>query len=74
MTIQKIIESLLRARLYHLRATLRLKSGDEQVLRVADVCYRGSRSSVVVSWPDRSRGTWSIPLCDVLTADCDEAS
>jgi len=73
VTIQKIIESLLRARLYRLRATLRLKSGHEQTLRVADVCYQGSRSSVVVSRPDRPRQTWSIPLCEVLTADCDES-
>lgn len=70
VTIQKIIESLLRARLYHRRATLRLRNGHEQVLRVQDVCYRGSRSSVVVSRPDRPRETWTIPLDQVITADC----
>lgn len=70
MTIQKIIESLLRARLYHLHARLRLRSGDEQVLQVRDVRYRGSRSSVVVCRPDLPRQTWSIPLDQVVTADC----
>ena len=73
VTIQKIIESLLRARLYHLRARLRLRSGDEQVLQVQDVCYRGSRSRVVVSRPERPRETWSIPLDEVVTADCGES-
>ena len=73
MTIQKIIESLLRARLYRLRATLRLRNGEEQVLRVRDVRYQGSRSSVLVSRPDGPRSTWSIPLHEVLAADCDES-
>ena len=65
MTIQKIIERLLRARLYRQEALVRLRSGARHRLRIAELQYDGSRSAVLVHRPDAPRRPWSIPLREV---------
>ena len=70
VTIQKIIESLLRARLYRRDVVLRLRSGETHRLRVNDVRYDGSASSVLVSRAGNPRRTFEIPLRDVEAARC----
>lgn len=70
--IQKIIESLLRASLYRREAVLRLRSGARHRLRIAELRYDGSRSSVLVHRPGEPRRSWTIPLSDVEGVRCPE--
>ena len=65
MNIQKIIEELLRARLYHSGVRIRTEGGPAKEVLVRDVHYDGSRSSVVVSARDRPRQRFSIQLSEI---------
>lgn len=62
MSIQKIIEALLRARLYRLDVLIRTQEGASHDVLVREVRYDGSRSFVVVENPQDGRGAFPIPL------------
>ena len=60
--IQKIIESLLRSRLYRTGVLIQTDDGDTHDVLVSDVQYEGSRSFALVHAAGRPDHPFSIPL------------
>ena len=69
MTIQQIIEGLLRARLYRLPVVIRTQGGASRGGVVRDVHYDGSRSFVILSDGDHPESDLSIPLSRITSVD-----
>ena len=65
MTIQQILEHLLRSRLYRSRVYIKTDAGVLGDVRVEDVRYAGSQSFVVVSERATPEATFCIPLCRI---------
>ena len=65
MTLQLIIERLLRSRLYRTGVVVELDSGEMSQGFVKDMVYDGSRSIVVVADPKTSRSGRRIELARI---------
>jgi hypothetical protein len=75
VTIQQIIERLLRSRLYRTGVLIRTDEGESADLLVHDVRYEGSRSVVVVARRGSPQARFSIPLSRITAVrDGDEAA
>lgn len=62
VTLQTIIERLLRARLYRIGVVIRTEDGENHAVHVRDVDYDGSRSRVLVRPEGLGECDFSIPL------------
>lgn len=65
MTLQKIIETLLRSRLYHTGVAIETETGETVEGLVQELRYDGSRSVVVIAAANAARLAARIPLTSI---------
>lgn len=65
MSLQKIIEMLLRSRLYRTGVAVETETGETVEGLVQELRYDGSRSVVVIAAKDAARVTARIPLSTI---------
>lgn len=65
MTLQQIMEQLLRSRLYRTGVVIRTENGEAHDVLVRDVLYEGSRAFAIVAARARPRQEFRIPLARI---------
>jgi hypothetical protein len=73
VTLQTIIERLLRARLYRVGVVIRTEDGENHAVEVRDVDYDGSRSRVVVRREGHGACEFTIPLSRIREVEARSA-